>query len=293
MKKFHNKNDNRKSTIKNFKFDNRLKKNNKTQYHYDDTTVERADRSIKQASAKFLFAGLLISIIVFLLFIFTQNKPKLQSYNETDSNSNVYTLIEISDEEFLNKVKFAKEEEIVQMLKMGANPNAVDPKGRNALSIAAIFNPKPAVAKALVKGGVKVNSVDSNGYTPLMLSSIASGNSYDFSKELINLGANVNMKTLSGITTLSIAVSSNTSEKLIELLITNGANVNEKNSDKSTPIIIASRITTNPNIIAILLKNSARADKKFNNGRSAYSFALNNKAISSNNTILEKLKNLQ
>jgi ankyrin repeat protein len=238
---------------------------------------------------KLIIVSIIIVLLLFALFLFTQNKPQLQSYDKKEGNT--YTLLEISDEDFLNKIKFGKTSEIEQMLHSGANVNAMDAKGRNAFSIAAIFNGKPEVARVLKSGGVNINSQDTNGYTPLMLSILAGGNSAPFINELIKLGANVNLKTTSGITALSVAAGSSADENVIEALIKAGADVNYKNKDGSTPIIVAAKINTNPKVIETLLKNGAKTSKK-DLGVSVYDVARTNPSLVKDTKLMERLKKL-
>ncbi len=253
----------------------------------------RRNRSIesKKEINKLICVSFVIIFVLFGLYIITQNQPALKSYKKNQAD-NIYTLLEISDEEFLNKIKFGKTSEIQQMITSGANVNAVDPKGRNAFSIASIFNGKPEVAQVLKKGGVDINSQDANGYTPLMLSILSGGNSYPFVNELLNLGSSVKLTTRSGISTLSVAAGSNTDEKIIEAIIKKGADVNYKNKDGSTALLVASKITTNSKVIEVLLKYGAKASKK-DLGVSAYSVAITNPNLVKDENLMKKLKKLQ
>ncbi len=258
----------------------------------NSTSNESRNRDIenKAEKNKLFFVSFLIILLLFALYIFTQKQPTLKSYENKEEN--VYTLLEISDEDFLNKIKFGKASEIQQMINSGANVNSVDSKGRNAFSIASIFNGKPEVAQVLKNGGVNINSQDANGYTPLMLSVLSGGNSYPFVNELLKLGASVKINTKSGISILSVAAGSTADERIIEALIKNGADINYKNKDGSTALLVASKITTNPKVIETLLKHGAKASAK-DLGVSAYSVALTNRELAKDEKIMAKLKKLK
>lgn len=253
--------------------------------------IKNRDIETKTEKNKLVFVSFLIVLLLFGLYVITQKQPKLQSYENNEEN-NVYTLLEISDEDFLNKIKFGSTEEIKQMINSGANVKAVDPKGRNAFSIASIFNGKPEVAKVLKNGGVNINAQDANGYTPLMLSVLSGGNSYPFVQELLKLGASTKLTTRSGISTLSVAAGSTVDERVIEALIKHGADVNHKNKDGSTAILVAAKITTNPKVIETLLKNGAKTKAK-DLGVSVYSVAITNPNLSTDKKLMEKLKKLR
>ncbi|MDR0484277.1 MAG: ankyrin repeat domain-containing protein [Alphaproteobacteria bacterium] len=248
-----------------------------------------SDSQHKVEIRKLIFVSIIIVILLFTLYVLTQKDQPLKSYDKKEGN--VYTLLEISDEDFLNKIRFGKTSEIQQMLSSGANVKAADNKGQNAFTVAAIFNGKPEVARILKQGGVDINAKDSSGYTPLMKAILAGGNSTPFVKELIKLGADVNLTTNLGTSTLSVAAGSSSDEEIIEALIKAGADVNYKNKDGSTPIIIAAKINTNPKVIESLLNHGAKASRK-ELGRSAYSLAISNPSLAGNEKLINRLRKL-
>ena len=79
-----------------------------------------------------------------------------------------------SREEATRKLLFAAENakaavEISQLIRQGADVNAVDEIGRTPLMLAACHNSNPDVLQALLDNGADVNTADPNGWILLTL----------------------------------------------------------------------------------------------------------------------------
>ncbi len=97
------------------------------------------------------------------------------------------------------------------------------------------------------------NLADSNGVTLLMKAAKA-GNDWDI-KNLINSGADVQMRDKDGWTALMYAVRYQNSLEILNILIQNGAYVRVRNKYNATPLLLAADYTQNPQILELLLAN--------------------------------------
>ena len=266
---------------------NFIKKSSKNQIQ------EEQNKQLNKASTfdllfKIKIATILVITFASFLTIYSTSK-NMSIFSSNPQNVVEYNKNTISDETFLKAIQFGSLQQIEEMLKNGANPKAVDEKGRNAFILASLFNGKPQIVDILKKYNVDINAKDVNGYDSLMLS-IISNNSLEFSQKLINNGINVNNKTNTDISSLMVAVGTTADQKLINNIIKAGGDVNYKNKSEITPLMIASKITQNPQVIEALLKAGANKNEKDKYGISIYEIAKSNKALQNNKPLLNKLK---
>ena len=99
------------------------------------------------------------------------------------------------------------------------------------------------------------------------------GGDINEAKKLIDMGADVNAKSIVGLTALMLSSSKGHKEAL-EFLIQNGANVNMTGNDGLTALMWAS-YRGNEEIVELLIKNGADVHQKDNNGRTALRWASN------------------
>ncbi len=142
------------------------------------------------------------------------------------------------DSELLKAVKYmAKTNEIQQLIKEGANVNAVDDIGRTALLI-AVNNEELKVVNLLINSGADVNK---STYMYLYLSPLyvaSSNGTLPIVKRLIAAGADVNKVNHVDETPLYIA-SQRGRFQIVESLIAAGADVNKPKHNNETPLFTA------------------------------------------------------
>ncbi|MDR1658642.1 MAG: ankyrin repeat domain-containing protein [Deltaproteobacteria bacterium] len=173
---------------------------------------------------------------------------------------------------------------IEALLKAGADPEAVENHyGLNALMFAASFNPEPAVVnvlapkiplnyqtfhgvtaihqaatnntnpkvlEALIKLGADIESVDGQGFRPL-LNAAQTGNIPNL-KALIELGANIDAANSDGETALFAAARFSTNPEVALTLIRAGANLEARNNRQETPIFGAAS-NSNPEVLTAFI----------------------------------------
>jgi serine/threonine-protein phosphatase 6 regulatory ankyrin repeat subunit B len=149
--------------------------------------------------------------------------------NQPDENGNTPLLLAVTG---------GKLEAINKLLDARADINAINKNGRNALIIISA-NPKPSTVKLLIDKGIKVDIADSEGKTPLMaLTSCKCPEAVESAKMLVAAKANINAQDTDGWTALMYAVQNNNFE-VAKTLVDLGADVNLKTKDDRSAQAIA------------------------------------------------------
>lgn len=117
------------------------------------------------------------------------------------------------------------------------------------------------------------NSINSTGYSPLMVASIS--NKAEIVSLLIAFGADVNFDTDNG-DALMVAVM-NDHTQIVEILLTNSADPNESDARGKTPLLIAV-LNENTEIVELLMKYGADQFQKDELGTSAFDYARDQKS---------------
>ena len=164
---------------------------------------------------------------------------------EKERNSN---LILAAEEGNIDKVN--------QLLREGANVNAVDKWGSTAL-IDAAFSGNTDIAKALIKAGANVNAKNKGSDTPLLIA-ILNGNT-DIVKALIKAGANVNVADNIGWTPLLYAAQHGHTD-IVKALIKAGANVNVADTNIGNTALLYVALFGRTDIAKILIKAGANVN---------------------------------
>lgn len=239
----------------------------------------------------YIVAGLIISAMLISIYMLSHQPLRLSSYGK--KSESIYAQSGISDEEFLNKVRFVNSQKVTNMvINHGANVQAEDKKGRNAMSLAAMFNRHANVLAVLHELGVAIDKQDVNGYTPLMLSLMSANNNdtHQIVNKLIELGADVNAITNSGISVLMLAISVESDPEIIQALLINGVNVNYQNPQGVTALMIAAQVAHDTKVLKLLLDHKANVRLKDTIGVTAYEIALANENIDQNDGVVKRLK---
>lgn len=95
---------------------------------------------------------------------------------------------------------------VIELLKLGANPDARDNQGRTALLEAAFGGHKDTV-EALLEGGADPDATDADGWTPLM--EAASKGRLEIVKRLLAADADLNARNRDGRTALAMTARAN------------------------------------------------------------------------------------
>jgi len=126
---------------------------------------------------------------------------------------------------------------VLSLLAAGADVNARNQiDGSTALLKAIDPGGTDLEIRALLDHGADVNSVDNNGWTPLMVAS--DWGQTTLIELLLNKGANINAKKTDGKTALMIAAEGGKSEG-VELLLKNGADLRAKDNLGKTALMLA------------------------------------------------------
>jgi ankyrin repeat protein len=157
-------------------------------------------------------------------------KLKGKDQKEPNPQSNLYHLLHAATHGDIS--------ELQNTLKVGANPNLVDPTGQSALMGAAYVG-NQAILKELVNAKCTIDQKDSSGYTALMYA--------------CNSGK----------------------IECVKFLIENGANVNATDKDNSTPIMFAAQHGF-IEIVKVLLLKGGNPNTKGKHGLNARDFAKQN-----------------
>lgn len=113
------------------------------------------------------------------------------------------------------------------------------------------------------------DAADANGVTLLMKAAKA-GNDWDV-RNLLENGANVQLRDKDGWSALMYAVRYQNSMQLVNMLVSHGAHIRVRNKYNATPLLLAADYSQNPEILSLLLRNrSSSEDEVFK----AFIFAL-------------------
>jgi ankyrin repeat protein len=88
---------------------------------------------------------------------------------------------------------YGRESTVKRLLSAGANVEAIDKQGANALLL-ALSNNHLKTANFLIEYGITINTADQKKYNPLMAA--VSQGSFELTKSLLEKGAVVNLRIL-------------------------------------------------------------------------------------------------
>jgi ankyrin repeat protein len=133
-------------------------------------------------------------------------------------------------------------EAVTELIRLGANVNGRDKKGRTPLLWAAPARDNPLMIHMLAENGADVNATDEDGETALMIS--ASQSNAGNVKALLELGAKVNAVNKAGRTALmAAAFRANLPE--LQLLLAHGADLKLRDKKDRTAYDVAKKGSAN------------------------------------------------
>ncbi|MDD3926009.1 MAG: ankyrin repeat domain-containing protein [bacterium] len=156
-----------------------------------------------------------------------------------------------------------------ELLNKGANVNACDDEGRNALMLAIVFGYHYETPDLLLNAGIDIVVKDNHGQTALMLA-LRTGNWY-IAKKLMNRET-VNSADKFGETPLLLAAGRAPAE-LVEGMLQQGAKPDFANIRGVTPLMLASFGGRN-DVVTILLRWGANVNAADKQGRTALAYAV-------------------
>jgi ankyrin repeat protein len=132
--------------------------------------------------------------------------------------------------------------------------------------VKAVYERDTRAAKNLIALGADVNVLDKSVHTTALMQAVSNGDA-EMVSALISAGADVNMKDTDGDTALTSLGEGATAE-MARALIQAGAKVNHKNDYGETPLIGAAENDT-PEVLKELLEAGAKVNAKSKAGRTA------------------------
>lgn len=137
----------------------------------------------------------------------------------------------------------------------------------NGALLGACYNRNLEFAKLALSLGANIDTQDSEGMTPLILSLCFSFSEPELEQMLIERGCDVNLSDKNSNTPLILAAGIG-NEKLVEILINAGSDVNHKNITGHTPLMLAAGYSRK-SVVKTLLKKGAKPDIKNIHGKNA------------------------
>lgn len=151
------------------------------------------------------------------------------------------------------------------LLEAGADLQAIDNQGNNVLHIAAgAFNSESKLLALLVAKGIKVNSINYSGLTPLAIAIQRSKNT-TAAEQLIAAGADLQTRDETGANLLMLAAA-NARKEFVSWLMEKGADTTAKNYNGWTLLHYTVR-GNQPAIADIVIKQPLDINAKDNEGR--------------------------
>jgi uncharacterized protein len=177
------------------------------------------------------------------------------------------TLVQASPSvDFFRAVNIDRPRLVLDLIKQGVDPNALNEQGQSALYL-ALRDESPGVGEALLGlDAVNVNQRNAAGETALMMAALR--RNLPAMQQLLKRGALVN---LDGWTPLHYAATGG-SAAAIELLLAQGAVLDARSPNGSTPLMMAARYGSEE-AAALLLKRGAHAALRNDQGLNASDFA--------------------
>ncbi|CBZ55534.1 Serine/threonine-protein phosphatase 6 regulatory ankyrin repeat subunit B, related [Neospora caninum Liverpool] len=180
-------------------------------------------------------------------------------------------------------------EDVRSLVFSGADVNALDKKGVNALHVAAEMNDLELLEALLESPKADVNIADVQGWTPIVHCLCASGGDLSILRRLLKVpNCSVNTPDLDGNTALHWAAMLNQPEAA-ELLINRGAHRNAVNNAKETPLHVALK-EGNEETVEMLVEKNVDVNAKSADGKTPLLIALSLRQVNLAHRLLQSGK---
>lgn len=218
--------------------------------------------------------------IIIIFFTYCSSNPEKSSLsNETGVTSRGGSG-ELSDldKELFNSASDTQTEKIEELIKKGANPNALDKGSWTPLMVYALYNNHKG-GEILIQNGADVNASNDSGKTPLHFSK-----GIEFTNLLLKNKATPNPKDHYGATPLHLT----DKIEIAETLIANGADINLRDEISGWTPLIYSTVFKNTGIVKLLIDKSADVNLKDSLGNSPLFYAKQKKSSDIEKLLISK-----
>ncbi|MCP4442950.1 MAG: hypothetical protein GY810_28930 [Aureispira sp.] len=189
---------------------------------------------------------------------------------------------------WIHCVGWAEPEEVQYMLAQGANPRAVNNRGRNALHEQCDTRGYLESLQYLLEAGVEIDALDEHQKTPLHLLCQRRSDMPEEVEYLLKKGANPNIKDHTEQTVLHRAAWVwQAKEATLQILLQYGADINVVDRDGNTPLHIAIN-RNNKEVTTELMKHKPNTVISNKEGKTAYQLAIEKGYVALANLINER-----
>jgi len=159
----------------------------------------------------------------------------------------------------------------------GADLNAADRAGKNALHLAITSRRSAGIVEKLIELGVEVNQGDQDNNTPLHLALKPARPDSRLINLLLRGGADPNLLNKNRYTPLLLAAENTDSSEIMQILINAGAEVNPENTYRNlTPLMLAAANTSSEAVIFTLLEAGAEVQAADTGGKKVVDYLAEN-----------------
>lgn len=166
-------------------------------------------------------------------------------------------------EEFLKQAEMNNTAMIEAFVKSGMKPDTSNESGTTPL-IWASFNGNSEAVKILVEAGANVNAINRDGFTPLHAA--VENENIQVIRYLLQNGANLKTATVADKTTPLHTACFKGNKEIAQILVVAGADVNAKNIHGATPVVTAAFYGKKP-LVEYLTTAGGNLDAKSEDGK--------------------------
>lgn len=203
--------------------------------------------------------------------------PVLQLFIEHGADINTeyrHRSMPIHDSVWLRCVGWAEPDTVRFMLEQGADVDAQNSMGHNALHSHCRTRADPAVVQALLEAGAQIDAADAIGQTPLIVLCRSHIDKVDTANVLVSAGADPRIADHAQKTALHFAAFAYRATRgLTDLLVEAGASPDAGDADGNTPLHVAV-LRDNKAVVIALLEHGVTLGTKNGAGKSALELAI-------------------